>query len=312
MLQTLTLTPDNSTDVNFRAWGSAISAALTAAGFPLTADTGQINWTTVTHPTTASASTGYEIRTFSDAAQATAPIYFKVTYGSSTLATTPQIYVTAGTGSDGAGNITGTYFPLVTAANQVTSIRQLHFSATSPFTGSTTVYLTSDASGFVLLAWPYANANNSTGAFLCLERTRAFDGTATTDGFHLLNAYSDGTATAAQTQNMVSFLPNTTKLDAVATNLVQPGSSLVAPASNLIGGVLYTVPVLTGVQVKIGGPSQFVLAVPAMDMVGGTTATITHYGVSYTWRALGYGCSVAAGQWGSGPQNLKSYLVRVS
>lgn len=50
---TASLAPDNSSAAGFRAWWSWISAQLAAFGWVQSADTGQINWTTVGNPTTA-------------------------------------------------------------------------------------------------------------------------------------------------------------------------------------------------------------------------------------------------------------------
>lgn len=99
-----------STNAKLRSWGSAISAALVASGLTVTADTGQINWTTVTHPGAINTKAGYEIYRFNDSLQGANPIYFRIDYGTGAAAsgTNPCTWMTVGTGSDGAGNITGT------------------------------------------------------------------------------------------------------------------------------------------------------------------------------------------------------------
>lgn len=106
---------DHSSDATFRAWGSALSAAIVAAGAGVTThpgkivpttDTGQINWTTVTRPGVSTAA-GYEIYKFTDSNAGSAPVYIKLEYGTGTSATVPQIWVTVGTGSNGSGTLTG-------------------------------------------------------------------------------------------------------------------------------------------------------------------------------------------------------------
>jgi len=97
---------EHSSDATFRAWGSALSAALAAVGLTQTSDTGQIDWATVTRPGTNTAA-GYEIWRFNDTLQATAPIFIKIEYGTGSLAFAPQAWLTVGTGSDGSGTITG-------------------------------------------------------------------------------------------------------------------------------------------------------------------------------------------------------------
>jgi hypothetical protein len=111
-MSSFTATPSNftnSSDANFRSWGSYVAARFLAVGLVQTADTGQINWTTVLAPVAANTVQGYEIWRFADTLQATAPVYFKVQYGSgSSSANNPLMQFTFGTGSDGAGNLTGT------------------------------------------------------------------------------------------------------------------------------------------------------------------------------------------------------------
>ena len=71
---------DNGSNANFRAWGSAISAALAAMGWTQTADTGQVNWSTVTVP--AAGAYVYEIWQPADAFQTGPTQYFlKLEYG---------------------------------------------------------------------------------------------------------------------------------------------------------------------------------------------------------------------------------------
>lgn len=97
----------HTTDAEFRLWGSQIRDQLLAAGLTKTADTGQIDWTTATRPAV-NVSAGYEIWRFNDALHATAPIFFKIEYGTSSAgATVPHLWLTVGSGSNGAGTITG-------------------------------------------------------------------------------------------------------------------------------------------------------------------------------------------------------------
>jgi hypothetical protein len=98
-----------TTDAKFRTWGLAMSTAMQAAGFVKTADTGQINWVTVTKPVATNTQAGYEIYRFDDDLQATAPIFFRVGYGSGGTASgnSPATWITIGTATDGAGTISG-------------------------------------------------------------------------------------------------------------------------------------------------------------------------------------------------------------
>lgn len=97
----------HDSDATFREWGSEFSAKLLAVGLTQTADTGQINWTTVTRPG-ANTDAGYEIWRFNDTAHATTPIFIRFDYGTGSSTTAPRVRVTVGSGSNGSGTITGT------------------------------------------------------------------------------------------------------------------------------------------------------------------------------------------------------------
>jgi hypothetical protein len=135
----------HGTDADFRAWGADYKTHLAAIGCVQTADTGQINWATATRPTTpVNTAAGYEIWRFNDALQATAPIFFKLEYGTggSTNAAVgsqaPGMWLTVGTGSDGAGNITGV----------VSVRRQLHTTSSGTSTTITTTATTTPSQSY--------------------------------------------------------------------------------------------------------------------------------------------------------------------
>lgn len=100
---------DSSTDANFREWGKAISDRFAAFGWVKSADTGQIDWSTVTTTTSSNSVRGYEIWRMADTFQATAPVFLKIEYstGGSSYPQEPKIFVTLGTGSNGSGGLTG-------------------------------------------------------------------------------------------------------------------------------------------------------------------------------------------------------------
>ena len=94
-----------ASDAAFRTMGTDFSGMLTTIGFTKTADTGQIDWTTVARASAGNVA-GYEIRKFTDTI---GDLYVKIEYGSGAAGnTTPAMWVTVGTGSNGSGTITGT------------------------------------------------------------------------------------------------------------------------------------------------------------------------------------------------------------
>lgn len=98
---------DTTTDAYFRAWGVAFEAALTSIGLVRTSDTGQVDWNTVVwNP---NAVNGYQVWRFNDALQGTAPIFFRLRFGTPNNGSPAgvAIAVQVGTGSNGSGALTG-------------------------------------------------------------------------------------------------------------------------------------------------------------------------------------------------------------
>jgi hypothetical protein len=94
-------------NTRFQTWTAWVSSNLTTMGWAKTADTGQIDTSTVSAPGAANTAMGYEIRTSNDAFD---DVYLKLEYGSGQNVYSKSYWVTLGTGSDGSGNITGEYF----------------------------------------------------------------------------------------------------------------------------------------------------------------------------------------------------------
>lgn len=95
----------NATDADFRAWGLEFHNLLLAVGLTNTADTGQIDFTTVLKPG-ASTYAGYKMYSFNDTNQAANPIFIKVQFGTGLTSPVPQIAVEVGIGTNGAGTLT--------------------------------------------------------------------------------------------------------------------------------------------------------------------------------------------------------------
>jgi hypothetical protein len=102
---------DHQTDASFRAWVAEFKAGLdvlAAGGFlTQTADTGQFANSAETKPAT-NTTTPYLIYKLTDSRNATAPLYIKFKFGTSTSSTRVRIDMQIGPSTDGAGAITGT------------------------------------------------------------------------------------------------------------------------------------------------------------------------------------------------------------
>lgn len=173
-----------TTDALFRVWGSGFAAAWAALGWVQTGDTGQINWLTVTRPLAANTKMGYEIWRFNDALQATSPVFVRIDYGSGSATNNPRMWLTWGTGTDGAGNMNPGSLETFTIgrAGSDTTVRTAYFSGGTGrgcfFTG--------------------LNVAASVGCFgFGVERTKDAAGADTGDG--LLLIYGEGVPSTATT-----------------------------------------------------------------------------------------------------------------
>jgi hypothetical protein len=179
----------HGTDAEFRTWGSEFSAKLLAVGLTQTADTGQINWTTVTRPGV-NTDGGYEVWRFSDAAHATAPIFLKFHYGTGAAATTPRIRVEVGTASNGSGTLSGTGSGTIVGGNHCPSTGGAG-SATA--TNSYMCY----TSGFFGYVWKLTNFCQG-----CFYICRTCDATGAPDTYgYQLWSYGSQSGTAGNSTN---------------------------------------------------------------------------------------------------------------
>jgi hypothetical protein len=98
----------HATDADFRTWGKEISDKLqTMTGLTKVAETGTVNWATVTRPG-ANTEGGFEVYYLNDSLHGTAPIYIRVSYGTGSSTTYPGLSITVGTSTNGSGVLGGT------------------------------------------------------------------------------------------------------------------------------------------------------------------------------------------------------------
>lgn len=166
------------TAATYNTFHGKFSAGLQAASLTKTSDNGQVVFGTT--PATATLGMVYEVYAFSDALQATKPVFIRVDYVGSTAY---EVYLTVGTGTDGNGTITGqwlTQWPLGSngpTGNAQTSglVRYLYTSGDGSY-----VTLLSNLSG----STGAATAVDNMGAVV-IERTRDIDGTANGNGVNI-------------------------------------------------------------------------------------------------------------------------------
>jgi len=213
---TFTVAPSNSSDAYFRGWGGALSTAIQAVGVTKTTDTGQVNWTTATAPAAINTKAGYEIYKFTDTLSATYPVFIRIDYGSASSTNNPAIWITVGTGTNGAGTITGT----VIAATQIGTA-----------SSSTTAYVSrvsGDTNRLSFVTWDnFAGATYLIG--VGIERSRNYAGTETGTG--VLCLFLNGTG-ATKISQFGTFGVTTTQYANWNTSTPPSGTGALAPDTN--------------------------------------------------------------------------------
>jgi hypothetical protein len=181
--QSVNLVSDNSTVSNFKSWAQAISSFFATAGWTQSADTGQVDWTTIS----AAPSTSYVYEIWEPNDSLT-NFYLKVEYGDENG---PMIRLSIGTATNGAGALTGYVMgPYVAAPG----------GGNSPSASATYPCYFSGAAGRISVLMWRAGGSNCTQLF-AIERSVNSSGTYT--GSHVtmaLSGYSDaGTPYTQQT-----------------------------------------------------------------------------------------------------------------
>ena len=269
-MATFTATPanwTNSSDANFRAWGSYLAARMEAVGIIKTADTGQIDWTTVTTPAGVNTYQGYEIRRFTDALQASAPVYLKIQFGEGAGVDGPGIRVQIGSGSDGAGNLTGN----VSTARDAETITN---AAACIVVGSGDTNRFSFAGGFL--------AASVRGMCFSIERMKDSNGDDTIEGVMWTAHTSAAAASTGGAMQCTLWNPSLGDYGLVETNLMAlfpTGSTMKTVTQTMVSPCFHNKGVWTNPQVGVVGYYT-------ADIAPNATFVAYMYGATHTYYAL--------------------------
>jgi hypothetical protein len=176
----------HDSDAEFRLWGSELSAKLAAVGLVQTADTGQIDWTTVTRAGISS-DAGYEIWRLNDGV--TPEVYFKVFYGTHASTSNPRIRIASGTGTNGTGGLTGTLsstYNVNGSGSQTTNTARQSYMVKAP--------------GIFAFEWK-VGASSSTGCFIFC---RTCDADGDPDGEGAMQHWGGG-STSGEGRNFIRY-----------------------------------------------------------------------------------------------------------
>jgi len=260
-----TLIPANDTDAHFRNWAGFIELLIvTTGGWVVTGDTGQTAPASLAHPTVANTKQGYRIYRMADALQATSPVYMRMDFGSGGGANDPAVWITIGTGSDGAGTITTIRFATTQFKSNTNSTTQV-----------TNSYGSADTGRFVFAMFDFTS--NVGYLQLGVERTKDSNGLDTGDGLYILATKNNGLIGYSQVVNLLG----------ISQPPLESGWSYVLAGQNPS-----TFSTNTGIALPIpfsGNALQPGLnwaVVRAGDFVAGATFVVTVYGVAHTYQCL--------------------------
>ncbi len=263
-----------TTDAKYRSWVTTVHNAMSVAGFVQTGDTGQINPATVAKPTATNTLAGYEVWRFADALQSTAPIFMKLSFYSSNVASGngPSLYLTVGTGSDGAGNITGVNTGLLASGS----------GSTAPSNTASPILACHTAGYGMILAGGLVQSSFPTNAgFFVVARTCGTDGTLTGQGAVIYRQSGSGNVLA--TVHGLSFatgavLSERSPVAGVVTGNAAMTTGNAVPMAKNYANLGYPV------------PSYGVLSYRSADVAAGSTfSTAVWGGTAHTYYALGSG-----------------------
>lgn len=286
----------HSTDAEFRTWVAGVIEGVTAVGMVQTADTGQINTTTVVKPA-ANTMAGYSIHRLFDTLQATAPVFMKVEYGSAPgSAASPSMFITYGSGTDGAGTLTGR------VSNRVQAYASSSLTAT---TGVKNNYFFSNGSSFSMMLGTEFNVANSLFlvAFTCVERTLNQDGTPNNYGFYVIAA-SSGASNSSQCvpYSNILAIPSSTGVP----SCIFPYGHFYTTGSD--GADISFFPHTTATP-RVHGAQRVVFGAYQNDLTKYSSIPLTVYGVVSTYVALGNLVNTMGGN-GSASVSAASLVMR--
>lgn len=196
------LVPDSTVAAHIQGWASWLESVLTTiAGWTVTSDTGQTLPSSLQGGTAQFQKLGYRIYQMNDEFSAVNPIYMRVDFGTSQYSTPPSnigaspgMWFSFGSGTDGAGNLTGLLWDGKGWNPNGPTIQTNNHPSQPPINYTTRNYASADNSRFVIGMF-VSDIQNPAGYYgsdqICfsLERSRDKDGNYTGDG--LMITYTD-------------------------------------------------------------------------------------------------------------------------
>lgn len=250
-------------------WATKFRETFLAGGWVQTSDTGQTNAPNLPQPSVINEMVGYEIWRMNDDLQVIAPVFVKIEYGAGPGPSYgyASIYLTIGSGTDGAGTITGVLLARTSAGSGNSNP-----AAAPPFYGSATP-------GRISVAWVDPSPFS---LIFSIERMCDAVGTPTSLGLNVL--IHGGSATLSlKAYKCLRFsnntLPNSTTLGAWV-----PSGTTFADSGGIVG--------VCPVRFFESGPGNPCLSWVAYlngDIAASVAVPVSMYGVNRTYMPLGTG-----------------------
>lgn len=269
-------TPYLGTQAQWIAWCQAVSGALDTIGLTKVADTGAVaSWTTQTKPATSGLQPFFEIRRLS-APQTGAPaVYMRFNYGTGASSSVyPGLTIQTGTGTDGAGNLTG----------PGSTIAATYVTANNGENATRVLYAASDGDGFIL-----AHAVDSALAmrsYVAVDRQRRADGVAAPNSGwpnigYMRAIVTTTTPTVVFVDPVSGDVLTVTKMPAVTGRTLATNTSMVNSANEMTMW-----PILSPNRQGLYN-FKMALVYPVADANLGTDLVTNFLGANRTYRALG-------------------------
>lgn len=273
---TFTVTPYLSGAAAFVAWAGGISAALDSAGLARQADTGAVtSWGAQAQPSSGTAPY-FEIRKLAAPATGACPVYIKLSYGTNTSSTfNPMLLVSTGTGTDGAGNLTG-------PGSTVAPISLIPVGSDN---APRTCYATYDGDGFML----FHSLESATTRFLLVvdRQRRPSDGVAAPyTGFpntgYLRMSFPNTTLSALVVDGTSGGAASTLRVPPAVIPRTVTTTTTMVNAAGKTTFLPYIIATRQGTYF-----SKMLLACPIVDTQIGMDMPISFLGATRTYRGFG-------------------------
>lgn len=257
-------TSDATLRTNIINW----KAGLEAVGLVQTSDTGQVNTATVTKPASGNQVAGYLIHRFNDSLQSGAgslPVFIRTQFGTGSTSSQLSINVQIGTGTNGAGTLTGQvsagfYYSFATAAAE-------------------NYYFSGENGNRITVAGGLSNTTTN-NLLLNIERLRDASGAATSGGITTLSSVYGYSSTTNKAQHQV--LPPSGSIITQQWAPIWP-----EPAQSwAINNNLWFSPMFP-LSLQLHQPTIGLLKYYNTDVTQNSTISIGVYGSTATYLALG-------------------------